>query len=41
MCFFRYLNYGDEEWKKETKKVLAQLNTYTEDVIFKKKFQNI
>uniref|UniRef100_A0A183EYE3 Leucyl-tRNA synthetase n=1 Tax=Gongylonema pulchrum TaxID=637853 RepID=A0A183EYE3_9BILA len=26
------LNYGDEQWKKETKKALAQLNTYTEEV---------
>ncbi|VBB28703.1 unnamed protein product [Acanthocheilonema viteae] len=32
LCDQWYLNYGDEEWKKETKKALAQLNTYTEDV---------
>ncbi|KAM3723058.1 Leucine--tRNA ligase [Dirofilaria immitis] len=32
LCDQWYLNYGDEEWKKETKKVLAQLNTYTDDV---------
>uniref|UniRef100_A0AAF5PN76 leucine--tRNA ligase n=1 Tax=Wuchereria bancrofti TaxID=6293 RepID=A0AAF5PN76_WUCBA len=32
LCDQWYLNYGDEEWKKEAKKALAQLNTYTEDV---------
>uniref|UniRef100_A0A0R3S1Y6 leucine--tRNA ligase n=1 Tax=Elaeophora elaphi TaxID=1147741 RepID=A0A0R3S1Y6_9BILA len=32
LCDQWYLNYDDEEWKKETKKALAQLNTYTEDV---------
>ncbi|VDK78073.1 unnamed protein product [Onchocerca ochengi] len=32
LCDQWYLNYGDEKWKRETKKALAQLNTYTEDV---------
>ncbi|VDP31888.1 unnamed protein product [Heligmosomoides polygyrus] len=28
----RYLNYGDAEWKSETRKALAQLNTYSDEV---------
>ncbi|KHN75603.1 Leucine--tRNA ligase [Toxocara canis] len=32
LCDQWYLNYGDETWKAEAKRVLAQLNTYSEEV---------
>ncbi|VDN53772.1 unnamed protein product [Dracunculus medinensis] len=32
LCDQWYLNYGDPEWKKEAKKALSLLNTYSEEV---------
>uniref|UniRef100_F1KSE2 leucine--tRNA ligase n=1 Tax=Ascaris suum TaxID=6253 RepID=F1KSE2_ASCSU len=32
LCDQWYLNYGDETWKAETKQVLSQLETYSEEV---------
>ncbi|KAK6739724.1 hypothetical protein RB195_008304 [Necator americanus] len=32
LCDQWYLNYGDPDWKAETKKALAQLNTYSDEV---------
>lgn len=32
LCDQWYLNYGDAEWKSETRKALAQLNTYSDEV---------
>ncbi|GMR43883.1 hypothetical protein PMAYCL1PPCAC_14078 [Pristionchus mayeri] len=32
LCDQWYLKYGDEEWKTETKKALAALNTYSDEV---------
>ena len=29
--YFRYLDYGEEEWKAKTTLALEQLNTYTEE----------
>lgn len=30
--FCRYLNYGEEEWKKTAKELLNSMETYSEDV---------
>ncbi|KAK6031486.1 leucine--tRNA ligase, partial [Ostertagia ostertagi] len=32
LCDQWYLNYGDPDWKNETRKALAQLNTYSDEV---------
>nr|CDJ97537.1 Aminoacyl-tRNA synthetase and Valyl Leucyl Isoleucyl-tRNA synthetase domain containing protein [Haemonchus contortus] len=32
LCDQWYLNYGDPQWKSETRKALAQLNTYSDEV---------